>query len=584
MPEVVEIFPWNNNFATGIAVVDGQHKKLVSLLNLLVSHLVYQSDVPTLTRIFDELKEYTVYHFSTEQEIWDKHFHDDDWAHWHKDSHDDFIAGVIRMTEQQGSKPFDELLEDIVKFLTHWLAYHILESDKRMAKVVLALPTGVSLAQAKKQADEEMSGSARVLIETLMTMYDMVANRTVRLTREIAKRKQIEEELALARQAAEEANEAKSRFLANLSHEIRTPMNAILGMAHLLSKQLSVPEHKDKLLKIEESANHLLVLVNDILDISRIEANAIELDASPFSLQHLFDKVESLMGQQVRGKQLALNIDLPDSLARAWIVGDQLRIAQILVNFLGNATKFTQQGQIDLRARLLEEQAGQVTLRFEVSDTGIGISEADRERIFHAFEQADASTTRKYGGSGLGLAISQKLVLLMGGEIGVESRLGEGSTFWFSCAFNKAADSIKATTLEEDKTMEAPGNAGKVKAGARILLVEDNEINQEVAKSILEDFGLSVEVASDGEEAVNRAKDHDFDLILMDMQMPVMNGLDASKQLRLLGKIMPIIAMTANAFVEDQRNCLDAGMNDFLTKPVHPDRMLATLGKWIPEK
>jgi hemerythrin-like metal-binding protein len=304
----IEIFPWNTNFETGIPIIDEQHKKLIDLLNLLISHIAYQSDVPTLNLIFDELKEYTQHHFSTEEKIWQDYFFDDTWGEWHKHAHTDFISEVIKIKEES-HQSLDETIEEIVKFLTHWLAFHILDSDKRMAKVVLALPSGMSLTQAKIRADEEMSGSTRILIETIMGMYDQLANRTVQMTKEINKRKEVEAELQLAKEKAEAANIAKSTFISTMSHELRTPLNAILGFSELMSRDDSITAKQKEMLDIiNNSGTHLLEMINDVLDISKIEAGKLSLNPAHLDLISFLKDIADLFSLNATEKKLRFTL------------------------------------------------------------------------------------------------------------------------------------------------------------------------------------------------------------------------------------------------------------------------------------
>jgi len=380
--------------------------------------------------------------------------------------------------------------------------------------------------------------------------------------------------LTRAKFQADAANIAKSAFLANMSHEIRTPMNGIIGMANILRREGVTPQQAQRLDTIDSSARHLLSVINDVLDISKIEAGKFTLEEAPVVVSSLLANVNSILSERARTKGIHLLIEaghLPHTL-----VGDPTRLQQALLNYATNAVKFTDRGSVTLRAVNLEESAAAVKVRFEVQDTGIGIAPEAMSRLFGAFEQADNSMTRKYGGTGLGLAITRRLTELMGGEVGAESTPGVGSTFWFTVTLKKRGEvTVAPPATDVDAEAEIRSRCG----GQRILVVDDEPINLEIARLQLEAVDLVVDTAPDGAEAVALARRNNYAAILMDMQMPELNGVDATRLIRQIPgyREIPIIAMTANAFAEDKTRCFEAGMNDFLGKPFNPDELFATL-------
>ena len=386
-------------------------------------------------------------------------------------------------------------------------------------------------------------------------------------------------ELEHAKNAAVAANMAKSTFLANMSHEIRTPLNAIIGMAHMMQRSGVAPDQAERLNKINVSSQHLLETINTVLDLSKIEAGQFTLADAELSVSKIVSRIHGMILSLAEKKHLRLEMDV-DAMPMG-LRGDATRIQQALLNYAANALKFTEQGSITLRAKQVEATEGEMLVRFEVQDTGIGIAPDALPRLFSAFEQADNSITRKYGGTGLGLAITRKLAQLMGGDAGVESQPGKGSTFWFTCRLHVME---KAMALGPDISQD---NAESILArkynGTQVLLVEDEPINREVARMFLEEIGFEIDEAENGAEAVRMAYEKDYAIIIMDMQMPVMDGLKATRKLREGEKFnaIPILAMTANAFAEDKARCLDAGMDDFLTKPVNPEQLYDTLLKFL---
>jgi two-component system, sensor histidine kinase and response regulator len=561
----------------------------------------------------------------------------------------------------------------------------------------------------------------RVLVETVTSPLlddNGKLQGVLGISRNITERKKAEEQIRRAKETAEDATRMKSDFLANMSHEIRTPMNAIIGLSHLVLKTELTARQRDYLTKVQTSGQHLLGVINDILDFSKVEAGKLDLDNTDFELEKLLDNTGAFISEKSHAKGLELVFEVaPD--VPGQLVGDSLRLGQILLNYANNAVKFTDAGEIVISVRASERTDKDVLLHFRVRDTGIGLTQEQMGRLFQSFSQADTSTTRKFGGTGLGLAISKNLAELMGGQVGVESEYGKGSTFWFSARLGIGTavrrqllpnpdlrgrralvvddndharavilDMLRGMTFETHEAasgsaaidevrraaaaghpydvvyldwrmpgMDGMETARRIRAlglvttpmflmvtaygreeilkeaesagiqnvlvkpvnasvlfdttmdvlggrrpepvagpplqgpdqrlamlrGARILLVEDNEINQQVAREMLQDCGFVVDVAENGEIALGLVQKFPYDLVFMDMQMPVMDGVTATREIRKHGRLemLPIVAMTANAMEQDRRKCMEAGMNDFLIKPIDPREMTTILARWV---
>ena len=437
------------------------------------------------------------------------------------------------------------------------------------------------------ERDMDRQGNSFSLFQAAIALEEKVNERTAALSQALGKLEQSNRDLLASNEAAQAASRAKSAFLAAMSHELRTPMNGVIGMTELILGSSLDEEQRSRAETIRQSALSLLRILNDILDFSKIEAGKMDLESAPFDLRAITEQTLLPLRPQMDAKQLSFSLEWPDSIPTA-VIGDSTRYAQIVTNLVGNAIKFTAKGSIRLSATLESDGKDAFTCRFEVEDTGVGIPDEAMPRLFASFTQADSSTTRKFGGTGLGLAIVRRLCQLMGGDCGVTSRVGRGSCFWFTLAF------------QHDTTERAPGPPfvgrdelplsiasvrERSRGPAHVLIVEDNPVNRLVARGHLEAMGCTCDVAENGRQAVEMLSvGHRYDLVLMDCQMPEMDGMEATRQIRAAeaakGARTPIVALTANAMVGDRETCIAAGMDDFLSKPFRRDDLTRVLAMW----
>lgn len=405
-----------------------------------------------------------------------------------------------------------------------------------------------------------------------------VRNRTRELSETNQRLRDSEQALLSAKEQAELSSRAKSEFLANMSHEIRTPMNAILGLSSLGLKDAVIPSAKEKFDKINQSGELLLAIINDILDFSKIDAKKLQLEKRVFSLRDILSQLNDLFRTQASHKDLKLTFKILPG-CKPYYIGDSLRLTQILINFISNAVKFTHNGEVAVSVRVKSQDDKKVWLECEVRDTGIGMTVDQQKGLFDAFTQADTSTSREYGGTGLGMTISQRLIKAMDGEVQVASTFGEGTAITFSIPLELPDD----TDIADYKAqLKSKSEAESTEFNANVLLVEDNAINQEVIQAQLTHLGLTISIANNGREAVERVNRHQYDLVLMDIQMPEMDGYEATKLIRVTQPDLPIVALTAAAMVEDRKKALEAGMSDHLSKPFKESQIRETLIRWLP--
>ncbi len=403
------------------------------------------------------------------------------------------------------------------------------------------------------------------------------------MLRDITERKRLDE-LRIAKESAEKTTQSKNEFLASISHEIRTPLNAIIGFSGLALKNEPASKLKNYLQTISSSARNLLLLINDILDFSKIEAEHLEMESLRFRLRDIIHQTADMVSLKAQKKDIQMNVSIgqnvPDHL-----IGDPLRLSQVLLNLVNNAVKFTSQGYVTIRVDALQITDQSCRIRFSIEDTGIGMTEEHLSKLFKPFSQADSSITRRFGGTGLGLAISKHLVELMGGRIHVESQPGQGSFFYFTIDFLRYQPEQEPAGSSGDESADDASGLRSIE-GARILLVEDNVINQQLAVEILKDIGLDVETAKDGKTALESLEKSQYDLILMDVQLPVMSGLEATAQIRKMNHLndIPIVAMTADDTLRIKKECLAVGMNDYITKPLDMRRLTFVLIKWLSSR
>jgi hemerythrin-like metal-binding protein len=567
----MSLITWNETLSVGVGRIDRQHKNLVGLLNALHNAMEAGKGKEILGEVLNELVDYTVYHFMTEEELFQKYRYPQ--YEKHKKEHED-LKKRVRELKDNFNKGAVVISIEVMHFLREWLKEHILESDKEAGIFLIACGAWKDIEGQARGAFPEITGvwkdaeghahssSPEISVENISAIRraEVLYARLVAVQTEMEhKNKELDE----AKRAADAATKAKSEFIAFMSHEIRTPIHAVIGMTDIMLETELKPDQREALAVIRNAAESLAVLLTDILDLQKIEAEQLDLEIADFDLRKLLEAAGRIFAIPSR-KMLALESYVSPDIP-AYLRGDALRLRQILTNLIGNAIKFTDRGIIRIEVKLLEKKDDSVNLLFKVSDMGVGIPKDKIGIIFERFTQADSSLSRKYGGAGLGLSICKKLVELMGGRIWVESEEGKGSIFYFNAPFY----------LSDKNNADIPDKTNVLD----ILIIDDNPVNRRVASKILEQAGHKVTTAESGREAINILGQRTFDLALLDIQMPDMDGFDVARTITdprspVLRHDMPIIAVTGHTSRECRTMCANAGINTCLTKPFSKEDLL----------